>query len=151
MNNRTSIMFPDGSELDLADLTEDELIELYESYGADMANSFSGVGTLVGGGFAGTFDSCVGPTSWQTMQVAAKLFSFCLVLRVLTLFNIPTRIKHLVSCLTGIATFVVFFAEHSILYHLLTLCAGGYILMFMASKNKGAVVSLFCVTFLLTW
>jgi hypothetical protein len=151
MSDGTTIMLPDGSELDLSDLTDDELLELYQSYEEHLANSLTSVGTLVGGGFTSTLDSCLGPTTWQTMQVAAKLFSFCLILRVVTLVNIPTKMKHFVSCLTGIATFVIFFGEHSMLYHLLTLCGGGYVLIFIAAKHKGGVVSLFCVAFLLTW
>ena len=151
MSDSTTIMLPDGSELDLSDLTEDQLLELYQSYEEHLADSLTSVGTLVGGGFAGTLDSCLGPTTWQTMEMAAKLFSFCLILRVVALVNMPTRLKHFVSCVTGIATFVIFFAEHSMLYHLLTLCGGGYAFMFIAEKHKGAVVSLFCVAFLLTW
>lgn len=151
MNEPTTIMLPDGSELDLSDLTEDELLALYQSYEEQMANSMTSVGTLVGGGFATTLDSCFGPTTWQTMQVAAKIFSMCLILRIATLVNIPPRAKHLISCITGIATFVIFFAEHSMLYHLLALCGGSYMLMCMAAKHKGGVVSLFCVAFLLTW
>jgi hypothetical protein len=148
MSDSTTIMLPDGSELDLSELSEDELLELYQSY---EENSLTSVGTLVGGGFTGTLDSCLGPTTWQTMEVAAKLFSLCLILRVLLLLSIPTRMKHLVSCLTGIATFVIFFSENSMVYHLLALCAGGYMLLLIVAKHKGAVVSLFCVAFLLTW
>ena len=151
MSESTTIMLPDGSELDLSDLTEDELLALYQSYEEQFATSMTSVGTLVGGGFATTLDSCLGPTTWQTMTVAVKIFSMCFILRVATLVNMPARVKHLISCITGVATFVIFFTEHSMHYHLLALCGGGYMLMCIAARHKGGVVSLFCVAFLLTW
>ena len=151
MSDSTTIMLPDGSVLDLAELSEDELLELYQSYEENLGNSLTSVGTLVGGGFSETLDSCLGPTTWQTMQMVAKLFSLCLILRVVLLVNMPTRMKHFVSCITGIATFVIFFSEHFMVYHLLVLCTGAYMLMFIVAKHKGGIVSLFCVAFLLTW
>lgn len=152
MSESTTIMLPDGSELDLSDLTEDELLELYQNYEEDLANSVTSVGTLIGGGFASTLESCFGPTTWQTSQVAGKLFTLCLILRVITLVNIPTRWKHFASCLAGVATFVIFFSEHfHMLYHLFILCGGGYILMSIAVKYKGGFVSLYCVALLLIW
>ena len=151
MSESTLIMLPDGSELDLSDLSEDELLELYNSYEEQFGGLSTSVGTLVGGGFSTTFDSCLAPTTWQTMELAAKLFSLCLILRVATLFKISNRTKHFISFLTGIATFYVFFSEHSVLHHLLMLCAGGYVIMLAATKYKGVAVSFFCVAFLIAW
>lgn len=147
----TTIMLPDGSELNLADLSEEELLELYHSYETDLMNQDTGVGTIVGGGFVTTLESCVGPTSWQTMEMAGKLFSLCLFLRFVTLLKVPPNVKHLFSCLTGFFVFVLFFREHSVLYHLFFFCGVGYGLVRITTNYKGAVVSLFCVLYLLTW
>lgn len=149
MSDLTTIMLPDGTEIDLSDLDESELLELYRSY--EEQDSLVSVGTVVGGGFTSTLDSCLGPTTWQTMLVAAKIFAMCFLLRVVTLMKIPNRIKHSVSCVTGIATFHMFFVDHQMLYHLFVFCSIGYLLMVLAGKFKGALVSLFCVTFLLSW
>lgn len=146
----STIMLPDGSELNLADLSEEELLELYHSYEIDLMNQGTDVvGTLIGGGFLTTLQSCVGPTTWQTMEMAGKLFSLCLILRIITLLKVPPNVKHLVSCGCGFLAFVIFFGEHFVLTHLFFLCGIAYGLLYYVTAYKGFIVSLFCVLFLL--
>lgn len=145
----STVMLPDGSELNLGDLTEDELLELYHNYETGLISD--NPGTLVGGGFLTTLHSCLGPTTWQTMEMAGKLFSICLILRVVTLLRIPTKAKHLASSLCGVAAFEIFYGEHSVLYHFFALLGLGYGLLFAPIRYKGAIICLFCVVYLLTW
>ena len=95
------------------------------------------------------FKSCVVPTTVQTAETVGPLLLMCLVLRVVSVLRLPTLLLHFVSLVAGVAALVMF-TNTSAIYPI-TMCVLAYPVLFIRSGNKGRVMAVGCVVFLLTW
>lgn len=99
--------------------------------------------------FMNTFNQCFWPTSTQTLGIVGPLVGLCLVVRVISILPVPRWFVHLTSLVTGCVAMHLFM-EHFVGYPVV-MCLLGYCILSLPMVYKGAVMSLMCLIYILTW
>ena len=135
-------------ELQLPDIVDEDLIEYYDDP-EEMALYREYEEMSKYGRFFYMFKSCVGPTTFQTVDLVGPLIAMCLILRVISLLKLPRLLVHFVSFVCGIGALFLFVKRNMI--YPLTMCALGYPVLFVTNGKRGMMMGLTSVTFLIVW
>ena len=135
-------------ELQLPDIVDEDLIEYYDDPDElALYKEYEEMSKY--GRFFYMFKSCVGPTTFQTVDLVGPLIVMCLILRVISLLKLPRLLVHFVSFVCGIGALLLFVKKNMV--YPLTMCALGYPILFVKNGKRGMVMALTSVTFLIVW
>lgn len=101
------------------------------------------------GRFFYMFKSCVGPTTTQTVDQIGPLLAMCLILRLVSMLKLPRLLVHFVSFVCGLVALFLFTKKNSV--YPLAMSALGYALLFVRNENRGMVVAITSVAFIIMW
>ena len=101
------------------------------------------------GRFFYMFKSCVGPTTTQTVDQIGPLMAMCLILRLVSMLKLPRRLIHFVSFVCGLAALFLFTKKNSV--YPLAMSALGYAQLFVRNGNRGMVMAITSVAFIILW
>lgn len=131
---------PDFVDYDLAEYYDDpDELALYKEY-EEMVKY---------GRFFYTFKSCVGPTTFQTVDLVGPLIAMCCILRVISLLKLPKLVVHFVSFVCGVGALILFVKKNSV--YPVSMCALGYPVLFVKKGKRGMAMALSSITFLIVW
>lgn len=99
--------------------------------------------------FVNTFNQCFWPTSSQTINIVGPLVGLCFAVRVVSILPVPRWLVHLTSLVTGCVAMYLFM-DHFVGYPVV-MCLIGYPILYLPMGKKGAVMSLLCLVYILTW
>ena len=135
-------------ELQLPDFADDDLVEYYDD--PDELALYKEYEEMAKyGRFFYMFKSCVGPTTFQTVDLVGPLIAMCCILRVISLLKLPRLVVHFVSFVCGVGALFLFVKKNSVFP--LSMCALGYPVLFVKKGKRGMVMALSSVTFLIVW
>ena len=140
--------FAGMDELELADLSDEDLVEYYDDLD-ELALYREYEDFAKYGRFLYMFKSCVGPTTLQTVDMVGPLIAMCLILRIIALLRIPKLLVHLFSFVFGTAALFMFVKKNTA--YPLALSALGYPVLFLKNEKRGVVMALTSVSFLIVW
>lgn len=93
---------------------------------------------------------CFYPTIQQAVVIGLSIVGPCIVLRLLVLFS-GLQQKVLNSIATALGILVLWWYYNTSVAYFAVLCGVVYTLLLVISKRRGAVVSIACVAFILSW
>lgn len=133
-------------EIQLRDYVDENLIEYYDD--PDELLLYEDLEQMSKyGRFFYMFKSCVGPTTTQTVDQIGPLLAMCLILRLVSLLKLPRLLIHFVSFVCGLAALFLFTKKNSV--YPLAMSALGYALLFVRNGNRGMVMAITSVTFII--
>ncbi|KAM7437527.1 hypothetical protein ABFA07_012889 [Porites harrisoni] len=134
-------------ELQVQDLVNEHLVEYYDD--PDELALYQEYQEMEKyGRFFYLFKSCVGPTTFQTVELVGPLIAMCVILRIVSLLKLPRLIVHFVSFVCGIAALFLFVKKNAL--YPLTLCCLSYPVLFLRNGKRGLVMACTSVAFLIT-
>lgn len=135
-------------ELQVQDLVNEHLVEYYDD--PDELALYQEYQEMEKyGRFFYLFKSCVGPTTFQTVELVGPLIAMCVILRIVSLLKLPRLIVHFVSFVCGIAALFLFVKKNAL--YPLTLCCLSYPVLFLRNGKRGLVMACTSVAFLIVW
>jgi len=135
-------------EIQLPDYVDENLIEYFDD--PDELLLYEDLEEMYKyGRFFYMFKSCVGPTTTQTVDLVGPLLAMCLILRLVSMLKLPRLVVHLVSFVCGLAALFLFTKKNSV--YPLTMSALGYALLFVKNGNRGMVMAITSVAFIIMW
>ena len=135
-------------EIQLPDYVDENFIEYYDD--PDELLLYEDLEQMSKyGRFFYMFKSCVGPTTTQTVDLVGPLLAMCLILRLVSMLKLPRLVVHFVSFVCGLAALFLFTKKNSV--YPLAMSALGYALLFVKNGNRGMVMSITSVAFIVIW
>lgn len=94
--------------------------------------------------------TCFFPTVHQAFLVSLSILGPSLLLRIVVLYGgLPVRLVNTLASVLGI--FVLWWFYSTSVTFFLVLCGIVYMLLLTVHKQRGAVIAVGCVTFILLW
>lgn len=138
----------DMDEVQLPDFVDENLVEYYDD--PDELLLYEDLQQMSKyGRFFYMFKSCVGPTTFQTVDLVGPLLAMCLILRVVSVLKLPRLVVHFVSFVCGVGALFLFVKKNSV--YPLTMSALGYGILFVKNGKRGMVMTITSVTFIIVW
>lgn len=135
-------------EVQVQDLVDEHLVEYYDD--PDELALYQEYQEMEKyGRFFYLFKSCVGPTTFQTVELVGPLIAMCVILRIVSLLKLPRLIVHFVSFVCGAAALFLFVKKNAL--YPLTLCSLSYPVLLVRNGKCGMVMACTSVTYLITW